>query len=288
MVKVNSIILHCCFAMSLCIHQQSSFATIAEDNRDNMREKLIELTNTLRTQSLPKMGKGEAIVRETRQLIRGDDLVPVVKEFYVNFSFKDQMTRAERYEYSEGVKGKCIKAFSAGHKVNAYYSGSTVVLKTEPEYYWLRAVGTDFHPDTFSLIQTGGTIADFLERTAENELLEIEERGNGLVYIAGKGVHVVLDKRIGSRLVEYRRDQGLPKINVKIAWKRYGSTWYIHKYSREERHRKHKLAASFDPPSLDIEVTKFFPNAEMTDADFEMEALNLPEGTKVHDRVTKE
>ena len=226
------------------------------------------------------------------------------KELIVDFAFKEQKSRTDIFESSGGSKGSRLQGRVKSDKYDFnYYSythegwGSASIYRTKGH----RAMGQDFdfHPEVFKRLK-GYSLIHWLETFLKAEEFEIDVSarldGEGILHIVGRG-HIV----DSTRSIEYDHEIQLsfdtqkelvpvlcrntliyPEKTThtiyKFQWAKFNSLWYV---SRAE----HSIHAGDFQRRVYITVKNFSPNVKVSDKEFTLNGMGIPDGVLVGDRV---
>jgi hypothetical protein len=247
----------------------------------------------------PVSGRGTAIMTMEKCVPNLDG-----KELIVDFAFKEQKSRTDIFESSGGSKGPRLQARVKSDKYDFnYYSythegrGSASIYRTKGH----RAMGQDFdfHPEVFKRLK-GYSLIHCLETflKAEESEIDVSARldGEGILHIVGRG-HIVTPSREYDHEIQLSFDTQKELVPVlgrntliypektthtiyKFQWAKFNSLWYV---SRAE----HSIHVGDDQPRKHITVTvkNFSPNVNVSDKEFTLNGLGIPDGVLVTDRV---
>lgn len=270
----------------------------AEDNPSNSRELLVPVIEALKCVETPRTGRGSATLK--RYDTTG------YHEEYITFSFKDNMSRTDRFEYSDGKKGRRKFANAMGPKVYVGFNPNNAIVRKDPANGWYRILSKDFHPDTF-LIREHRSFAERIQSIIEGpSVLSLDLSDSGIFKI--RAVHsnnerkwdseFWLDKEKGFRLVRYKRVQTRlgtgQKVteDIQMSWKRYGQFWYINEAKCELGPTFYYIAGE-EPQvkrpyrdMVEFVIEDFKPNVDVSESEFTLDGLNLREGIPVVDRIS--
>ena len=209
------------------------------------RTVITTVIEALKSIKHPLSGKGSALVK-----VHDNDST---SEQMVDFMFKGDMSRSDRFIITNGRKGLREVGWAVGQECSAYcYKNSRVVLQAKPARQFHRKIGEDFNPDTFLRYSPSQSLAEHLERVIKNQspLLTISTKldSKGILHLVtdwkDEKTHqhqvISVDTTKGYRWVselytsEYPND---PNRNYtkrrKIHWDRYGASWYIKTAEKE-------------------------------------------------------
>jgi len=250
----------------------------------------------------PVSGRGTAIMTMEKCVPNLDG-----KELIVDFAFKEQKSRTDIFESSGGSKGSRLQGRVKSDKYDFnYYSythegwGSSSIYRTKGH----RAIGGqdfDFHPEVFKKLK-GYSLIHCLETflKAEESEIDVSARldGEGILHIVGRG-HIVGSTR--SREYDHEvqlsfdtQKELVPVLCrstfiypekttsaiVKLQWAKFNSLWYVSS-------AEHSVHVGDDQPRKHITVTvkNFSPNVKVSDKEFTLNGLGIPDGVLVTDKV---
>jgi len=253
-------------------------------------------------------GQGTASTRVTtiRELRDGTEEREESTSFCA-FEFKSQKTRTDEYAVIDGERGDLRLSFiDTGEVKYGHIAGANAYIMpgggAELAHY--RALGNDFHPETFS-IPKRVHLADRLEGLlAMSKEFKPKFRDDGLfeITVAGRRDHeswelsarVVLDPRANYRLVEHhmkvQTDEhgSLTVVDYRVDYDSGFSDVYPKRVVREifeSYHGDSNRRTRNIRIKHDIELLGFDSQTEVPDSDFTFEALNLPVGIFVVDFI---
>ncbi len=244
----------------------------------------------------PEPRKREVIGREERE-----------EEFLIDFVFKGQSTRADKYTFMEGKRGEFLRSDVDTAAQSLVYrnerGGLVAIIPPHPSIFY-RQMGKDFHPETlnqFCKVPFSMHIEGFFKWAkkitptyTEDGLLCIKREGD--VYHADRysASTLILDPEADYRPIEYRSDSEVDEygsvrsVRYQAKWKKYGSAWYIERLKYYEEWKSKEEYKKIQPDYkwwVEIEVESFDPTAEVKDSEFTLEGLNIPIGALVTDRI---
>lgn len=249
----------------------------------------------------PVSGRGTAIITTEKYSPNLDG-----KELIVDFAFKEQKSRTDIFESSGGSKGSRLQGRIKSDKYDFnYYSytkegwGSAEILRARG-HREIRGIGEDFHPEVFKKLKSYSLVY-WLETFLKAEEFEIDVSarlaGEGILHIVGRG-HIVDSTRsreydheiqlsfdTQKELVPvlcrstFEHPEKTTSTIVKLQWAKFNSLWYV---SRAEHSSVH--AGDFQR-RVYITVKNFSPNVKVSDKEFTLNGLGIPDGVLVRDRV---
>jgi len=145
----------------------------AQDKPDNARQLLLPVVEALKAIENPQTGRGSGILK------RYDH--SGYNERQIEFMFKDELSRTDRFEYSEGMRGERIGARAMGREVYVGFNPYNALVTRKPAAQWYREFSYDFHPATFAHIYHY-SVANIIERLIEGPgKISVELDSNGLL-----------------------------------------------------------------------------------------------------------
>jgi len=281
-----------------CLLLTITFDAHAEDNPSNARELLLPVVEALKVIEKPQTGRGSAI----RKIYDASGY----NESYITFVFKDELSRTDRFEYSDGKKEKRIGARAMGPQVYVGFNPHNAIVLPSPAKEWHRELSRDFHPDTFSNINHY-SIADLIQRLIEGSAsisLELDNSDFLKIKSDYRDDKVELkkeywfDKAAGFRLVLRRRNRtnlesGETSIScLRLSWKQYEQTWYVSK-GEYEAGPAYSYKIGEEPQvkkpfqyRQEFVIENLTPNVDVNDSEFTLDGLDLPDGMSVVDTVS--
>ena len=223
------------------------------------------------------------------------------KDLTVDFAFKDHKSRVDIFESEAEGRGSRLQAIARSDK------GFLNVLQHEVfvdrlEFY-PDNVGQDFHPDTFFTFLGGMRLVDWFEYQLdppEPRVISVELDDDGVLRFSVR-IHVVLPKRPGRAAKEYDAEdtitfdtqEGLRPVSFEIRvkysdgswyarranlqWAKFGSAWYVSAFECENLPSNHRHTVGT--------VKKFSPNVEVSDKEFTLDGMDVPDGMRVNDKI---
>jgi hypothetical protein len=239
-------------------------------------------------------GRGTAIMISSYPGQEGESQPTVV-----DFVFKDQMSRLDRFAWVDGAKGARDWAHIVTNKcqfgINPQYA---VISPLFPPLHC--DVGKDFHGNVF--MHLGGMSAqDALEIMLRPErALSAQVDGNEVIHLVSRwrttegkdprdhAYRLSCDPRIGflpvsiaSEFDFHKRPAESSRQVIKVNWVRHGRAWYVSSAD-------YRLYATGNPlkgTREQVTITEFDPNATISDAEFTLEGLGVTDGMTVIDKL---
>lgn len=242
---------------------------------------------------LPVTGRGTATMETENYLGWLDG-----KELTVDFVFKGQNSRWDIFEWVGGSKDSRLRARVASDK---YYislvSDDSVTMNPARRH---DAIRNDFHPTTFLRFKDyplrrwlQGTLEyDFVADPEQYASAKLDDKdilhivsGGPVTSPKGEGLsseyQMSLDTKRGLIPVLLRSTTKSPERTgssiIRLEWAQYDSAWYVSRveYSVEPGNLLHRV----------FKIKNFSPNVEVSDEEFTLNGLNIPDGMLVHDRL---
>jgi hypothetical protein len=270
-------------------HEQASGTLPLNDPNAVLKIVLVAINHY----QLPISGKGTATMKMikpefNKELFDGKNLI-------VDFEFKGPSSRTDIFEtsidtkklylFSEAITDKQVISFAPSFE-SAHIDGVQDHEK----------IGLDFHPDVFMDFSIGPLaklLNGLMKHPPDYALTEVDTDGI-LHYIAGghlvqngegfdQEIKLSFDTRKGLLPVSYYMENKYVDPNknwgreAKLEWVKFGSAWYPTQaeYFVQPGKRKHVI----------FTVKDFTPNADVPDADFTLDSMNIPDGTIVSDSI---
>ncbi len=242
---------------------------------------------------LPVTGRGTATMETENYLVWLDG-----KELTVDFVFKGQNSRWDTFEWVGGSKDSRLRARVASDKYGiSLVSDDSVTINPARSH---DAIRNDFHPTTFVRF-LDYPLRRWLQGTLEYDFVADPEQyasakldDKGILHIVsggpvtspkGEGLsseyQMSLDTKRGLIPVLLRSTTKRPERTssgiVRLEWAQYDSVWYVSRveYSVEPGNLLHRV----------FKIKNFSPNVEVSDEEFTLNGLNIPDGMLVHDRL---
>jgi len=217
----------------------------------------------------------------------------------VDFVFKDQMSRLDRFEWVDGTKGPREWAHIIANKcqfgINPQYA---VISPLFPPLHC--DVGKDFHPDVF-LHMKGIAIKELVELMARPiRTLSAKVDSNEIVHLVARAQNpdannpfdhayrISVDPHkeflpvlLGQEVNFHKRPEDSDTLTINLDWSKYGSGWYV----RSAEYRAYRIKTPDKKEHGQFTITQFDPNAEISDAEFTLEGLGVTDGTTVIDKL---
>lgn len=203
----------------------------------------------------------------------------------LHFRFKDRLSRSDYYKVNENDEKQFICTWSV-HRQGAigYNHYHVLSIIPRPAFEFYRQVGYDFCPDTYNRLMglkkpTHEQLFYMYEATNANKgILGCHMDDNGVLHFSAfshktkKSSYFAFDTKKEYRLVSYFYP--IP-LSFKAEWVKHGeSEWYI------------KSATFQDGPfKTEVEITDFQFVDDIADSEFTVEALNIPMGATVVDKI---
>jgi hypothetical protein len=240
---------------------------------------------------LPRTGRGTATM-ETENYFDWLD----GKELTMDFVFKNQNSRWDISEWIGKSNSSRLLARISSDKYNISLVHDDCVTINSSKGH--NASQNDFHPTTFlrfndySLIKLlQGTLSyDFTADPEHYASAKLDDKG--ILHIVSGGP--VRNSRVLSseKQMSFDTKRGLLPVLLKgttkekertdsaivrLEWAQYDSSWYVSRveYSIEPGNRKHRI----------FKIKKFRPNVDVSDEEFTLDGLNIPDGMMVLDRL---
>jgi len=248
------------------------------------------ILSALQAMEQPVTGRGRAVMRIENYLEEYEN-----KELIALFVFRDQKSRVDIFE-SNGAGG-------VGSRLRARAKSDKAYCETVSDSAWIElpkrydhAVGKDFHPATFF-----DFLGASLEKTLKNQLtnpnlkksVELNQEGILCLFSSahagvrrGKDyneeIQLGFDTQKGLRPVCYERifrcsDGSWSARKVNLQWARFDSAWYVSAFEYSELPSNHLQVVGT--------VESFSPNAKVSDEEFTLESLGVPDGALVVDEI---
>jgi len=272
-------------------------STAAQVQVDEPREMLRRLIQAIEAIENPETGRGSVLLK--MHDYEGD------REKIMDFVFKDRLSRSDRFAYASGRRGEREVCWAVGRKCSVVCNDFNAVVQVHPQKEFHRRFGYDFHPETFlcvlddplpehleALIKGPGNISI---RFGNNSILHITASYKDEKIYACETISI--DAAKGYRPVSWKEIMEYPnqpernkETNCEIEWQKYGSTWYVKSAEFKASWTSRPQA---DPPVkrkhykrlVKLTVKEFHPDVEISDSEFTLEGLHLPQGMIVLDRV---
>jgi len=263
---------------------------------ENPRAVWQEVISAVKAIQNPACGKGSALVTSTGPIGPSENSTVIM-----DFEFEDNLSRSTRFAIAnQGEKGKKEITWSQGTKYSIVYNIEHITLQEKPARQFYRRLGYDFNPETF-LRWSDSPISDRLERFLNNRIvvLSVEKDANGILHLIGRYEdpnqrHYRVsnfDPAKGYRPVRFYDSIEFLKDREKdindtytIEWTKYGSVWYVKSAKIESVY----WAKDINAPAraiMKVIIRDFDPNVSLDSNDFDIEAIGVPKGTTVIDRI---
>jgi hypothetical protein len=238
---------------------------------------------------LPAIGRGTATM-----VTEGYDKDLDGKELIVDFVFKDQKSRRDIFESSDGSRGRRWYAQATSDKFHLNVNPENAAVDRPDSF--TRRIPRDFHPEAFMRFMDT-PLAELLEALLKSGVdLSVTLDGEGILHVGCAG-HVVMpargeeydsalqysfDTQKGLRPVLYRVTLTYPdkeddEIN-KLRWAKFDSVWYV-------SHVEHSVQGENFTKNVEFTVKSFDSNPEVSDKEFTLDGLGIPHGMLVFDSV---
>ena len=285
-----------CFTVA-CVAYSPSNAQVGEalplDDPNAVMEMLISAVKAIEQ---PATGRGTAMIK-----IENVGVPFEGKDLTVDFVFKDQKSRVDIFESEAEGRGSRLQAIARSDK------GFLNVLQHEVfvdrlEFY-PDEVGRDFHPDTFFTFLGGMSLVEWFEYQLdppEPRVISVELDHDDILHVSVR-IHVVVPKRPGRAAKEYDSEgtirfdtqEGLRPVffeskstysdgswrarRANLQWAKFGSTWYVSAFECHNLPSNHRHTVGT--------VKKFSPNVEVSDKEFTLDGMDVPDGMRVNDMI---
>jgi len=268
------------------------------------QQALDAIVEALKAVQHPATGKGTALLTSTRQE-PGEGVSS--EELQVDFRFKHELTRSDVYASDGKERGPWKSLWAIGRQARLVYADEGVDVKPKGALYQFhRQFGRDFHPEVFNQ-RTPKPLWKTIEhlKTLTKPTVTVSLEDDGVVHVVshiqdGEGysrTEISLDPSIGYRLVgSTTRNENVSEVNplfsmrYKAEWKQYDGEWYVEKavFEQEGIHVEPEggqdARKSFKSRT-EVSVLDFTPNVTLSDAEFSLEGLSVPQGTLIVDDV---
>jgi hypothetical protein len=269
-----------------------------------LTKELIETISKAQREHLSALqqGKGQATVSIQKEYAGGDGPGPGSGRLIVDFMFKGAKTRTDAYvQNPDGTRGELAwKWIDTVETELAYGPGPIGAHITDGGIHGnggYRKIGHDFHPETFIRV-IGLTTEEALRRFQSGAVKsDCHLDGNGLLTVTARGldgttVQLVLDSRVDYSIVsldskavmdelgslnltkykaEFSPREGIPRRIV------YENAFQLK--GQKASTEKNRLCIK---EHCEVQITSF----DQTEVDarvFELDALNIPPGTRMQD-----
>jgi hypothetical protein len=285
-----------CFTVA-CLAYSPSNAQIGEAlSLDDPNAVMKMLLSAVKAIEQPATGRGTATMKieNIGAPFEGKDLT-------VDFAFKDQKSRVDIFESEAEGRGSRLQAIAKSDK------GFLNVLQHEVfvdrlEFY-PDNVGQDFHPDTFFTFLGGMSLVEWFEYQLdppEPRVISVELDNDDILRVSVR-IHVVVPKRPGRAAKEYDSEvtirldtqKGLRPVffesrftysdgswharRANLQWAKFGSAWYVSAFEYNALPSNHRHTVGT--------VKKFSPNVEVSDKEFTLDGMDVPDGMRVNDKI---
>jgi hypothetical protein len=280
----------------LCLFYRSSpWLVMHETSVDKAKEiikTVIPALEALETK-LPVSGRGTAIM-ETENYLRWLD----GKKLTVDFVFKGQNSRWDTFEWDNKNTSSRLGAKIVTEKNYIYLESDNVTINPTVVH---NSDIHDFHPMTF-LTLSNSPIKTKLQNTVNydfkadpEQYVSISINDKGIIQITSggpvtspkdKGLFYEYQMSFDSKRdmvpvffrQNYKSPKGTSSSMVNIEWTKDNSKWYVSRveYNSEPNNRDHRI----------FTIKNFISNVEVSDQEFLLSSLNIPNGMRVIDRIS--
>ncbi len=274
---------------------------------DQEREALIEALGAAHETLGGQIAHGKGVAHVTRvheRVVPGKETVTESDNWIVDFIFKGEKTRADRYVSADGARGELDHAhINTGEEKLGYIGGANAFVmvggEQDDDY---RGLGYDFHPETYlrpyrrPLVTRLKAVLDLSERFGSDLLdtgpLRITAEGRADKSGWKNSLSLLLDPNHGFRILDYRWEFQTDEHGSHLSVHYHAefdpafSDAYPKRVTRERRteYRDPNSIMSGDGyEKLEMEIIELDTVSQVADEEFTLAAFNLPDGTRVAD-----
>ncbi|NLG11741.1 MAG: hypothetical protein GX554_01740, partial [Elusimicrobia bacterium] len=242
-------------------------------------------------------GQGVAIVeyREKNILeLSSNKRTSKTDKFWIEFLFKGDFSRADKYEFVNGKRGQLIDTYISTPDEEIGYSNENKVVHIQSgkkPFLLLPPMGEDFRPEYLVILGHNIKIPELLKDIANRKyrlnITKIESAKDTLTilgYLQEKGVNenltIILDSSsmLPKQVVAHHHSSDNQRLdhNYQANWKFYGEMMYLKSLTYE-------TGDGIGAVIIKIDIQDFNSAINIDNAKFRLDSINLLSGTHVYD-----
>jgi len=282
--------------LGLFISSQTSASVVTQEasiiaEPNNTKQTWQNVISALKEIQNLASGRGSALVTNIE---RGQK-----RSCIMEFEFKGNLSRTTRYfadPFGKKLEKEMTLVQGKGFCVK-YFREKTIIEELLPNNGYLRNIGFDFHPDTFINWMHYGVVGPLTAFYYGHYNWSAKKDSNDIINLTSsyKDVNNIayysfsFDAKKGYRPVQVYEDVQYLTINKlgyksALEWAKYSSEWYI-KSANVEVWSTVYPSGETRKGTVELTIQNFEPNISIDDNDFTIEALEIPKGTLVVNKI---